>query len=144
MARIPKSAEHEFSFQNDPTAPHALVWRDADLKAFVAYKASRTVFAVNRTNEALTQEQAEAQARAQVDFATDRIVGVRNWDVEDPESGETRRLEWPADKDAVLESFSDMPPALLQMFVDTVIVAHFPADLRSYAAVTKAVIYPNS
>lgn len=144
--RIPKSGSHDFSLFNDPKAPHTIVWADADLKAFAEYKAQRAVFLANRPNEVLTQEHAERQARLQVEFALARIVGVRNWDIEEPgaEGPVTRRLEWPTDKDAILASINEMPPALVQMFVDTVIVAHFPADLRSYAAATGAVIYPNS
>lgn len=142
MPPIPKVGEHVFSFGDHPTEPHCFVWRDADPVQLTEYKAARQVMSASRTSEALTKEQSIENEIARVSFVVDRIVGVRNWDIDGP-SGEVSRLEWPRDRDAVVASFQMMPPGLKSLFIETVMVAHFPNDIRAYGNAAKVAVYPN-
>lgn len=143
MAKIPKAGLHNYSLANDPKEPHTIVWQDASAAEVQEYHASRTLVAANRTNDSLTPDQAVEREIAVWSFVFGRIVGVKNW-VVDQEDGTERKLEWPADREAILKSFSELPSGLRQLFKDEVITATFPNDLKSYGIAAKVKLYPNS
>lgn len=140
MGKLPKIGDHEFSFGNDPVAPHIIVWRDADPIETAAMEAKQAiVFGGPRA----TREQTAERFKNLIEFALARIVGVKNWTSE-AEGFTGRFLEWPADKIQILKDYGDIVPAVAKLYVDRIEVAHWPASVRSYRAAVGDELYPNS